>query len=63
MKLNSQTTKCWMMKLKKNQFKIWMCWKRNLKFETFWDEIENAENDANTSRTYFFDFFWYVENI
>jgi hypothetical protein len=28
-----------------------------LDFELFWKDIENAENNTNTSRTYFFNFF------
>ena len=28
--------------------------KRNLNFESFWEDAKNTENDANTSRTFFF---------
>jgi len=27
--------------------------KRNLKFESFWEDAKNTENDANTLRTFF----------
>ena len=32
------------------------------KLESFWDDAENIENNANISRIYIFLFFIYVEN-